>query len=133
MYDELPQLARDDTLRPAICVYSRVYWILVGWIHADLGVSVRCPSRFLRLCPRLSAIVILDVTRTGYNPLVECESILNFFESILNSPPRGPCAPVSSADVLEVGPASSCDVCLELRTASDCLWASRKMRRFPPQ
>ena len=66
MYDELPQLARDDTLRPAICVYSRVYWILVGWIHADLGVSVRCPSRFLRLCPRLSAIVILDVTRTVY-------------------------------------------------------------------
>lgn len=65
MYDELPQLARDDTLRPAICVYSRVYWILVGWIHADLGVSVRCPSRFLRLCPRLSAIVILDVTRIG--------------------------------------------------------------------
>ena len=49
-----------------------------------------------------------------------------------SGPPRGPCAPVFSADVLEVGPASSCNVCSELRTASDCLWASRKMRRFPP-
>jgi len=35
--------------------------------------------------------------------------------------------------VLEVGLSIPYNVCLKLRTASDCLWASWKMPRVPPQ